>query len=119
MTRGDRIVVCVVALAALLAWPMTVIASAGRTDVVTVTGPSGASTVPLGLNRTLDIEGLRGTVRLELADGTVRVTDSTCPDHLCVRQGSISSAGSALVCAPNGVSVRFGGGGHALDAVVR
>lgn len=119
MTRGDRIVVIVVALLAVLAWPATMLAAAGRTDVAIVAGPGGTTEVLLGPDRVLDVEGLRGRVRVEVSDGSVRVVESACPDHLCIAQGRVSGAGAAIVCVPNGVSVRLGGGGHALDSVVR
>lgn len=119
MTRGDRIVVVVVALLAVLAWPATMLAAAGRSDVAIVTGPSGTTQVSLGSDRVLEVEGLRGIVRIEVSGESVRVAESACPDHLCVAQGRVSAPGAAIVCVPNGVSVRLGGGAHALDSVVR
>lgn len=119
MTRGDRIVIAVVAVLALLAWPVMAVAGGGRGDVVTITGPGGTSTLPLGPGRTVDVEGLTGTVSVRIAGEAVHVIDSSCPDRLCVERGSISTPGAALVCAPNGVSVRIGGDADALDSVVR
>jgi len=119
VTRGDRLVVAVVVAVAALAWPASYLAAAGRADVVVVTSPAGTSEIPLRPDRTLVVEGARGPVTVEVRDGAVRVVDAPCPDKLCVRQGSVSSAGSALVCVPGGVSLRVGGGSGALDAIVR
>jgi hypothetical protein len=119
VTRGDRIVVLVVALLAVLSWPATMMAAAGRADVAVITGPTGTTDVSLGQDAALDVEGLRGIVRVETSGEAVRVVASSCPDHLCVAQGPVSARGSAIVCVPNGVTVRLGGSGHALDSVVR
>jgi len=119
VTRGDRIVVAVVALLATLAWPATMLLAAGRGDVAVVTGPAGRSELSLSPARTVEVEGLHGTVTLQVSGGAVRVAEVSCPDRLCVAQGRASAAGDALVCVPNGVSVRIGGDDDALDAVVR
>ena len=119
MTRGDRFVVAVVVALAALAWPATYLAAAGRSDVALVTGPGGTSQIALRPDRTVEVEGVRGALTLEVRDGAIRVLDAPCPDQVCVHQGALSRAGSALVCVPNGVSVRVGGGPDALDAVVR
>ncbi|MDO8915695.1 MAG: NusG domain II-containing protein [Coriobacteriia bacterium] len=119
MTRGDRLVVAGVLALAALAWPATYLAAAGRADVAVVTGPGGTSQIALRPDRTLEIEGARGPLTLRVRDGAVSVLDAPCPDRLCVHQGQVCAAGAALVCVPNGVSVRVGGGSDALDAVIR
>jgi hypothetical protein len=119
VTRGDRFVVVAVALLAVLAWPATLLATAGRTDSVVVTGPSGTSRLAMTPDRSLSVDGLRGPVHLDLRGGAVRVIASPCPDQLCVHQGAVSRSGAAIVCVPSGIAVRIGGGDDALDAVVR
>jgi hypothetical protein len=119
VTRGDRFVVAGVLALAALAWPATYLAAAGRSDVATVTGPAGTSRIALRPDRTVEIEGVRGPVTLKVCAGAVCVLDAPCPDRLCVHQGSVSVSGAALVCVPNGISVRVGGGSDALDAVIR
>ncbi len=119
MTRGDRLVVAFVALLAVLAWPATFLAASGPADVVVITGPRGTTEVPLSSERTLDIDGIHGSVLVRVEGGRVRVVESSCPDRICVRQGAVADAGGAIVCAPNGVTVTVGGGGGGLDAVVR
>ena len=119
MIRGDRVVIAVVALLAALAWPVSFLAAAGGVDSVVVTGPRGTTRLALDADASADVEGLDGTVRVLVEDGSVRVSDSSCPDQLCVGQGTFSRPGAAIVCAPNGVTVRVGGGDRGLDAVVR
>lgn len=64
----------------------------------------------LSVDKTIELP--HGTLVIE--NGQVRMTDSDCPDQICVRQGGIS-AGS-LICLPNRVVVRVIGGEY--DAVV-
>jgi hypothetical protein len=120
VTRGDRIVVAAVAVLALASWPLAALAGAsGRADIAVVTGPKGVTELRLDAAGRYAVDGLRGTVELVVEGGTVRVAGSSCPDRLCVHQGRTRTPGSAIVCVPNGVTVRIGGGQHAPDAVVR
>jgi len=120
VTRADRIVVAIVAALALAAWPLAALAGAsGRADIAVVTGPKGVTELRLDAPGRYAVEGLRGTVELVVEDGTVRAAESSCPDKLCVGQGRMHTPGSAIVCVPNSVTVRIGGGGDAPDAVVR
>jgi hypothetical protein len=118
VTRGDRIIVIAIALAALLAWPVLRLASASTAEVARISGPGGESELRLDAGRTVQVQGLHGTVTVSVGPSGARVISSTCPDKLCVQQGVVGAGGS-IVCAPNGVSIRVGGGSNALDAVVR
>lgn len=52
------------------------------------------------------IEGYRGgTNHLIIRDGGVSISEATCPDKVCVRQGVIRETGQSLVCLPNKVIV--------------
>lgn len=53
---------------------------------------------PLSEDKHLEYEG--GIV-VEIKDGAAAITESDCPDLLCVRTGAISKAGERAVCAPN------------------
>ena len=51
-----------------------------------------------------------------IEDSTVRMTEAECPDHLCIRQGTISKDGQMIVCLPNRVTVRIAGDAGANGA---
>ncbi len=74
--------------------------------------------LPLSRDGTFVWQENENHVRVEVADGSVRVTQSSCPDGLCMRMGAITRAGESIVCLPNRVSVVLAGGEEALDAVV-
>jgi hypothetical protein len=120
MTRADLTLIAVIAVCALVAWPMAAGASSGASGSVVLVGPEGETTARLDENATLEIAGTAGTVTVVIDSGTVRVTDSTCPDRVCVHTGAISAPGSMIACVPNGVVVRIGGEeSDGLDARVR
>jgi hypothetical protein len=119
VTRGDRIVIAVVVVLAIAAWPLAGMAAGSDAAVAVVTGPSATYRVPLDTPRTLQVAGLESTVTVVVKDGSVRVAASGCRDHLCVQRGAVGAAGDAIVCAPNGVTVRIGGRADAPDALIR
>ena len=61
-----------------------------------------------GLDENVDIiiNGYNGgTNHLIIKDGGASITEASCPDKICVRQGIIKEAGQSLVCLPNKVIV--------------
>lgn len=42
----------------------------------------------------------------EIKDGKVRMIQADCPDHLCMKQPAIGSAGGFIVCLPNKVVIK-------------
>lgn len=119
MTRGDRIVIAVVIAVAALSWPAMLLASGGVASArtVTVTGPFARYTVPLQAERTLKVRGLVSDVVVVVDRGAVHVAESGCRDRLCIEQGAVRSG--AIVCLPNGVTVKVAGAGDELDAYIR
>ena len=74
----------------------------------------GTAVASYDLNETLDlnkdteltVEGWNGgTNHVVIKDGTVHVTEASCPDKVCVHQGRITMNGELLVCLPNRVIV--------------
>ena len=62
----------------------------------------------------------------EIKNGEVKMTEANCPDHLCMKQPAVGSAGGYIVCLPNKVVIQGEGEGDAdpqdsdggFDAVV-
>lgn len=116
MTRADRILIAVLVACAVLSAPLVTWAMP-RSESVTISGPAGVTRIDPSVDATYHVTGRIGPVTVVSQAGQVRVTDSTCPDGICVRSGALGP-GRPLVCAPNGVVVSFGGQGG-LDAVSR
>ncbi|MDD2958700.1 MAG: NusG domain II-containing protein [Lachnospiraceae bacterium] len=41
----------------------------------------------------------------EIKDGKAFMSESTCPDHLCMKQRSIDDSGGLIVCLPNRITI--------------
>ena len=87
----------------------------GGQVVVRIDGAVTA-TFSLHADQTYEIqtpEGGRNLLVIE--DGTARLEEANCPDHLCVRQGKIRYAGDSLICLPHLLVVEITGGQDELD----
>ena len=72
--------------------------------------------LPLSAEERVEINGkYENTV--EIRDGAVAITHSTCPGEDCVHSGRTSKPGRSLVCLPNGVEIRIVGS-RDIDFVV-
>lgn len=120
MTRGDRLLIAVLACLALLAWPLASAVAGGRGGQVVMSAPGGETVAALSDDGVYRIQGAKGIVTVAVDAGVVRVLQSDCPDHTCVRTGAVSAPGSVIACVPNGVVVRIGSeGDDGLDARIR
>ena len=66
-------------------------------------------TAPLHSRCRISLPGPVGPTELLVEAGQVRISQSSCPHHLCQRQGAIAKNGEALVCLPNNLLVRIVG----------
>ena len=108
--KSDLIAIaCVLALAGALA--LALLFRAGSTDSLTVeVYQSGRliRQIPLGETICFTVGGTyENTVMVE--NGTVSVSDATCPGKDCVHSGSISRAGQSIICLPNKLEIRISG----------
>ena len=60
-----------------------------------------------------------GHMTVVIESGHIDVTDSDCPDHICVNTKSISAGGEMIVCLPNKmyVEIKKKNQGAAVDGV--
>ena len=68
-------------------------------------------TLDLNKDTELTVEGWNGgTNHVVIKDGTVHVTEASCPDKVCVNQGTIRRTGEAIICLPTRMIARITGG---------
>ena len=98
-----------IAAGVLMVFLLRVSRPRGGTAVVRVSGRVYGS-YALDTDQTLEITGKDGgTNLLVIEDGGARILEASCPDHLCVRQGTVSRQGGSIVCLPNEVVVEITG----------
>ena len=70
--------------------------------------------------QTLHITGVLGPMVI-VADGkgSIRVTESTCPDQICVRTTPARSPGDQVICVPNHMVITVEGKGTGIDALAQ
>lgn len=67
-------------------------------------------TLDLNRNGEFLVDGFDGGTNLVVVkDGQVCVKEASCPDKVCVHQGSIHQSGDLIVCLPNRVIVQITG----------
>lgn len=74
----------------------------------------GHKAMELSLDRdvTDTVTGPLGKTVIVVENGTVRIDDSPCPNHYCVRMGRLEHRGEIAVCVPNRVVVSIKGGSN-------
>lgn len=58
----------------------------------------------------------RESITMEVKDHSIKVTDSICPDKICVKTGSISYVGQIIACVPQNLVIVISGESD-IDAV--
>lgn len=118
MTRGDRLLIAVLAAACVLTWSLAAVAR-GEARQIAISSPAGSTSVPVFEDQTIHVQGRAGELVVKIEHGSVRVTDADCPDRICVSTGAVSAPGEVVACVPNGVVLRVEGSGDELDVRVR
>lgn len=106
---GD-LVLCAVILAVSAFIFATLFVREDASDVVISYGEK-TEVYDLFTDRELEISSGGHTLNIVISDGSVRVSDSTCPDKICKASGPISSGGKMIACVPAGVSIKVEGDG--------
>ena len=120
-TRGD-----IALIAGLLVLSVASIAGVryytanGKHAVVEVNGRRVLE-LSLDKNVTHTVTGPLGETVIVIEDGSVRIADSPCPHHYCIRMGRLRRRGEIAVCVPNRVVVTITGGSEdeSFDGITR
>jgi hypothetical protein len=120
VSRADRILIAVLAVSLILAWPVGAALAGQRASRAIVNGPEGESVLALDGDAAYDIAGSAGGLTVRVHDGAISVVEAACPDQVCVRTGEVHTPGAVIACVPNGIVVRIEGGDDGgIDAIVR
>ena len=102
-------------LSGALALFLWITRQAGGTVTVQIDGKT-VMELPLNKDTELVLGEGEHTNTLVVRGGTARVAEASCPDRLCVGQGSIQYAGESIVCLPHRLVITVqGGAGNGLD----
>jgi hypothetical protein len=123
MKRSDRItaVVILTAMALVAVTWIVMHRTRGTVAVVRVDGRVVA-TVDLTSRepQTLHITGVLGPLVIAVdGKGSIRVTESTCTDRVCVHTVPARSPGDQIICVPNRMVITVEGKGTGIDALAQ
>lgn len=105
--RADIIVIAAILIFSLLILAvMTLTRKEGATVAVEINGETVAE-YPLMIDAVYTLNG--GTNILTIENGTARISESSCPDHICENKGKIKYVGQTIVCLPNRLTVTVKG----------
>ena len=74
-------------------------------------------TLSLEENFSFEITGKYTNV-ITVENGSIGISESTCPGEDCVHSGAIQSMGRSIICLPNGVEIRVVNASSDVDFVV-
>ena len=107
LTFSDILIVGLLLLAAVISAFFMLFRDVGVT--CTIRYAETVQTVSLSENRVIPVQSNGHSLTVVIENGAVSVTESDCPDGVCVNSGTISRTGQAIVCVPAGVTVRIDG----------
>ena len=121
VTRGDIVLILVLSAFAAAGFVLAPhAADSGGHAVVEVEGRRKLD-LPLDRDVTITVTGPKGDSVIIVEDGAVRVGDSVCPNHICMRMGRLRFPGEVAVCVPNRlmITVQGGSGQPGFDGVTQ
>ncbi len=118
--KNDIILLAAVIIIAALIWLYTSMTqNNGAYAVVTVDG-AVYGTYPLDTDTEIRIGDDEHFNILVIKDTKAEITEASCPDKLCVKQGTAEYDGQSIICLPNKVVVEIRGGEQSdYDAVAK
>ena len=107
LTLCDVLIVVLILLAAVFSAYFLFSRDAGAS--CTVSFGQESATFSLADDRVIPVRSNGYALTVVIEKGTVSVTESDCPDGICLNSGAVSRKGQAIVCVPAGVIVRIDG----------
>lgn len=115
-SRGDLLALA--AVAAILAASVVFLLNGRKGSTCLITANGSSVSYSLSENRRIDLVSNGYSLTVEIKDGQVFVTESDCPDRVCVRTGKISKTGQEIICVPAQVVIEVTGGGSGEDFII-
>lgn len=116
MRRGDLILLTALLSFSVILWIIFAVNQPKPEYVSVRVDGMEITRLPLNIDRVYRIS--EGNT-IEISGGSVRMTEATCPDQICVKTGPISHGGHSIVCAPHKVVILITSGNNdkSYDAV--
>ena len=103
-------VIGAVVLAAAFIWLYPALSTTGK--FAEIREGDRVQKVSLASDSVIELEGATVTVE----GGTIAITESDCPDRVCINTGKISKEGQSIICVPGEIVITVSGASQ-VDAV--
>jgi hypothetical protein len=105
LTFADKVLIGVILLAiGISTWWVF---KGNKGEMVEIQTPDGIKNIPLSSKpQTIFAYGTLGTTTIEIKKKKVRVTNSPCPQKICVKMGWKDKNNQTIVCVPNKVVIK-------------
>ena len=107
---ADFFVIGAVVLAAAFIWLYPALSTTGK--FAEIREGDRVQKVSLASDSVIELEGATVTVE----GGTIAITESDCPDRVCINTGKISKEGQSIICVPGEIVITVSGASQ-VDAV--
>ena len=104
------IITAAVLFIAALIFTLTVLLSGSEKHIAEITSDGNVirvidlSTAP---DETFTVESANGTNTVTVKNGTISVTEASCPDKICVKHGELRTEMLPIVCLPNRLIITY------------
>ena len=106
--KKDLLFIGVIALIAILALALTYFFRPSGTKVIITLDGEVYDTCDLNKNEVIYIETEYGTNTVKIQDGSVSMTEASCPDQICVHSFPLSEdQPGMIVCLPHKIVVEI------------
>ena len=114
MTKGDKVLILVVVLLAIVSLGFIKKQSLSNENKYVSIQVNGEEVKKIIfdkniIGKTFPINSKYGYNLIEIGDEKIRVIEANCPDKVDVKQGYISKIGETIVCLPNKMIVEIKG----------
>jgi hypothetical protein len=99
----DSLLIVILIAGAALTFPTF---NAAAPSIVTVYRDNDIiATYPLNEDRTFEVTGRNGPVRISIRANAVSIDHANCPHGICMKTGAVNRPNAQIVCAPNHIIV--------------
>ncbi len=74
---------------------------------------------PISIDRQINVDKNGHTNKINIKDGNVQMTFSTCQNQDCIRQGKIHDGSKSIICLPNKIVVEVKSEESQFDSVAK
>lgn len=114
--RRDLLLLCGICLSALVLYALTLLFQSDGVYLAVFRDGEEVARYPLDTDVSFRLDSGDGGYNLvRIENGTVDMTEASCPDRICVRHRPIAKAGQTIICLPNRIILKIVGGEQAVD----